>query len=199
MQRDRRNDLSIHRTVGPEGWRLRHAHIVRGMIGLAVVVILAAMLPNPARAGVDLGQFCWRLDPFVDTLRLSITAAIGAAPLFELHSRVRATATAGQQAAGGVGPAAYQLLGAGTATDSLTQPGSIDLGLEAVHNTTFFGGESQLQFLRRDQQPVYPRWLLDAAVPRDHPVHGPRDPDLPDPVSGTELRARRSHATHEGH
>jgi hypothetical protein len=146
MQRDRRNDLSIHRTVGPEGWRLRHAHIVRGMIGLAVVVILAAMLPNPARAGVDLGQFCWRLDPFVDTLRLSITAAIGAAPLFELHGRVRATATAGQQAAGGVGPAAYQLLGAGTATDSLTQPGSIDLGLEAVHNTTFFGGNPSCNF-----------------------------------------------------
>jgi hypothetical protein len=140
MQKDLHHYLSICNSVDTEGWRLRRAHMVRSVMSLAVVVILTAMLPNPARAGIDLGQFCWRLDPFIDTLRLSITAAIGAAPLFELHGRVRATATAGQQAAGGVGPAAYQLLGAGTATDSLTQPGSSDLGLEAVHNTTFFGG-----------------------------------------------------------
>jgi hypothetical protein len=109
-------------------------------MGLAVVVILTAVLPSPAGAGQDLGQFCWRLDPFVDTLRLSVTQASGAAALFELHARWRATATAGQQAAGGAGPAMYQLLGAGTATDSLAQPGSIELGLKAVHNTTFFGG-----------------------------------------------------------
>jgi hypothetical protein len=146
MQKDRHYFLSIRNSVDTKGWRLRRAHMVRRVMSLAVVVILAAMLPNPARAGVDLGQFCWRLDPFVDTLRLSITAAIGAAPLFDLHGRVRATATAGQQAAGGVGPAAYQLLGAGTATDSLTQPGSIDLGLEVVHNTTFFGGNPSCNF-----------------------------------------------------
>jgi hypothetical protein len=146
MQRDRRNDLSIHRTVGPEGWRLRCAHIVRGMMGLAVVVILTALLPNPAGAGQDLGQFCWKLDPFVDTLRLTITQATGAAALFELHGRWRATATAGQQAAGGAGPATYQLLGAGTATESRTQPSSIDLRFEAGHNTTFFGGNFSCSF-----------------------------------------------------
>jgi hypothetical protein len=140
MQRDRRNDPSIHRIVGPEGWRLRPAHIVRGMMGLAVVVILTALLPSPAGAGQDLGQFCWKLDPFVDTLRLTVTQATGAAALFELHGRWRATAIAGQQAAGGDGPATYQLLGAGTATESLTPQGSIDLGFEAVHHTTFFGG-----------------------------------------------------------
>ena len=146
MQRERRNDLSIHRSVGPEGWRLRPAHIVRGMMGLAVVVILTALLPSPAGAGQDLGQFCWKLDPFVDTLRLSVTLASGAASLFELHGRWRAIAIAGQQAAGGAGPATYQLLGAGTATESLTPPGSIDLGFEAVHNTTFFGGNFSCNF-----------------------------------------------------
>jgi hypothetical protein len=140
MQRDRRHHLSIRRTVGTEGWRLRHAYMARGIMGLAVVVLLTSMLSSPAGAGQELGQFCWKLDPFVDTLRLVITQSTGAASLFELHGRWRATATAGQQAAGGAGPATYQLLGAGTLTDSHTQPGSIDLGFEAVHNTTFFGG-----------------------------------------------------------
>ena len=79
MQRDRCDDLSIRRTVGPEGWRLRRAHIARGMIGLAVVVILTAMLPSPAGAQQDLGHFCWTLNPFVDTLRLTVTQATGAA------------------------------------------------------------------------------------------------------------------------
>ena len=146
MQRDRRNDLSIRRTVGTEGWRLRRAYMARGMIGLAVVVLLTAMLPGPTGAGQDLGQFCWRLDPFVDTLRLAITLSTGDAALFELHSRWRATATQGEQAAGGAGPATYQLLGAGSASDSLTQPSSIDLGLQVVHNTTFFGGNSSCNF-----------------------------------------------------
>jgi hypothetical protein len=146
MQRDRGNDLNIRRTVGPKRRHLRRARIARGIMGLAVVVILTALLPSPGGAGQDLGQFCWKLDPFVDTLRLTITQATGAAALFELHGRWRATATAGQQAAGGAGPATYQLLGAGTATESLTQPSSIDLGFEAVHNTTFFGGNFSCNF-----------------------------------------------------
>jgi hypothetical protein len=141
MQTDRCDDLSIRRTVGPQAWRLRRAPMARGMMGLAVVVILTALLPSPAGAGQDLGQFCWKLDPFVDTLRLTVTQGCGAATLFELHGRWRAAATAGQQAAGGAGPATYQLLGAGTATESLTQPGSIDLRFEAGHNTTFFEGK----------------------------------------------------------
>ena len=120
--------------------------MARGMMGLAVVVILTALLPSPVGAGQDLGQFCWKLDPFVDTLRLTVTLATGDAALFELHGRWRAIATAGQQAAGGAGPATYQLLGAGTATESLTQPISIDLGFEAVHNTTFFGGNRSCNF-----------------------------------------------------
>jgi hypothetical protein len=57
MQRDRCDDLSIRRTVGSEGWRLRRAPMARGMIGLAMVVILTAMLPSPAGAQ-QLGIFC---------------------------------------------------------------------------------------------------------------------------------------------
>src|SRR2546421_5430246 len=92
MQRDCCDDLSIRRTVGPEGWRLRRAHMARGMIGLAVVVILTAMLPSPAGAQ-QLGQFCWTLNPFVDTILLEITQGV---EVFELHGRLLANATAGQ-------------------------------------------------------------------------------------------------------
>jgi hypothetical protein len=147
MQRNRRDYLSIRRTVGLEGGRLRRVHMTRAMIGLAVVVLSAAMLPSPVAVAQDLGQFCWRLDPFVDTLRLAITQATGAAALFELHARWRAIATAGQQAAGGAGPATYQLLGAGTASESLTPPSSVELGFQAAHNTTFFGGNRSCNFL----------------------------------------------------
>jgi hypothetical protein len=140
MQTDSRHNRSIRRSGKTARGHLRRSKVTRGMVVLAVVVILTAMLPSSARAGTELGQFCWKLDPFVDTLRLAITQATGAAPIFELHGRWRATAAAGQQAAGGAGPATYQLLGAGTITDSLTQPNNFDLGFEAVHNTTFFGG-----------------------------------------------------------
>ena len=146
MQRDRRHDPNTRRTVGPQRRHVRRAHGARGIMGLAVVVPLTALLPSPGGAGQDLGQFCWKLDPFVDTLRLSITQATGAATLFELHSRWRAVASTGEQAAGGEGPATYQLLGAGTAAQSLTQPGGIDLGLNVVHNTTFFGGNVGCHF-----------------------------------------------------
>jgi hypothetical protein len=141
MQRDRCDDLSIRRTVGLEEWHLRRAHMARGMIGLAVVVILTAMLSSPAGAQQEaqLGQFCWTLNPFVDTIRLSITQGSSPAAIFELHGRWLANAAAGQQAAGGAGPANYQLLGAGTATDSTTLPNSFEAGFQAVHNTTFFG------------------------------------------------------------
>jgi len=106
------------------------------MMGLAVVVILTAMLPSPA--GAQPGQeFCWSLNPFVDTLLLAIPQG---EVVFPLNGRWRANATAGQQAAGGAGPSTYQLLGTGTATLSATLPDTIEAGFQAVHNTTFFGG-----------------------------------------------------------
>jgi hypothetical protein len=137
MQIDRSYRQSIRRTVGTDGWRLRRAHIAQGMIGLAMVVILTAMLPSPAGAQ-QLGDFCWTLNPFVDTIRLAITQAGG--QIFQLNGRWLANASAGQQAAGGAGPATYQLLGSGTASVSVTLPNSFEAGFQAAHNTTFFGG-----------------------------------------------------------
>jgi hypothetical protein len=147
MQRDRYDDLSIRRTVGPEGLRLRRAHMAQAMIGLAVMVILTAMLPSPAGAQTfNLPpQSCWILSPFVDTLLVnSVTAEDGST--FNLNIRWRANAAAGQQAAGGAGPATYQLLGSGTATPSLSVPNSFEMGFQAVHNTTFFGGNRGCNF-----------------------------------------------------
>jgi hypothetical protein len=146
MQTSSRHNLNIRRTVGTAGWHRRRVHMARGIMVLAVVVSLTAMLPSPSGAGQELGQFCWRLDPFVDTLRLAITLATGDAFIAELHVRWRAQAAAGAQAVGGAGPATYQLLGAGTLSDSLAQPGNLELGFEAVHNTTFFGGNLSCTF-----------------------------------------------------
>ena len=115
--------------------------MARGMMGLAMVVILTALLPSPAAGvqGDQLGQFCWTLNPFVDTLLLEITEG---ADVFFLNGRWRATVSAGQQAAGGAGPATYQLLGTGTASTSVTLPNSFEAGFQAVNNTTSFGGNS---------------------------------------------------------
>ena len=97
MQSDHCDYLSIRRTVGSEGWRLRRAHIARGMIGLAMVVVLTAMLPSPAGAQAleHIGDFCWTLSPFVDTLLLEVTSV---SSVFALDGRWRAM---GGNAAGG--------------------------------------------------------------------------------------------------
>jgi hypothetical protein len=145
MQSNRCDSLSIRRTVGPEGWRLRHVHMARAMIGLAVVVILTAMLPGSAGAQEGptfLGQHCWALNPFIDTLRMSVTQAPGEGDLFELNIRWRAM---GGNAAGGAG-ATYQLLGTGTGTTSITDPNSIEFAFGAVQNTPAFGGNPSCDF-----------------------------------------------------
>jgi len=40
--------------------------MARGMIGLALVVMLTAILPSPAGAQ-QVQTICWTLEPFVDT------------------------------------------------------------------------------------------------------------------------------------
>ena len=111
--------------------------MARGMIGLAMVVILTAMLPSPAGTQ-QVQELCWSLNPFVDTLLVDFIQGEG--EVSHLNGQCRANATAGQQAAGGAGPATYQLLGFGTATASVTLPNSFEAGIQAAHNTTFFGG-----------------------------------------------------------
>ena len=119
--------------------------MARGMISLVVVVILTAILPIPAGAQQQVQEICWTLAPFVDSLLVNMIQGLEA-EVMPLNGRWRANAAAGQQAVGGAGPAAYQLLGAGTATTSVTLPNSFEAGFQAVHNTAFFGGNRGCNF-----------------------------------------------------
>jgi hypothetical protein len=120
--------------------------MARGMIGLAVVVILTAMLPGPGEAqqALQVQQLCWALNPFVDTVLLEVVTSEGVT--FPFNGRLLANAGAGQQAVGGPGPASYQVLGSGTATTSVTLPNSFEAGFQGVHNTPFFGGNRGCNF-----------------------------------------------------
>src|SRR5262245_38684071 len=134
------------RKVGTDQWRLRRSNVARGLVFLAVIVILSALLSSTGAAQeTDLGQLCWKIDsaagqpPVTDTLRLAIarlpTATANDALLFEIFVRWRATASAVQQTVGGAGPVTYQLLGAGTiALENAPTPANVELGFEAVSN-----------------------------------------------------------------
>lgn len=101
--------------------------VARVLLVLAVVAVLTALAPTTSDALSELGQFCWTMSPFVDTLRVNVTQAGGTpGDLFEMHVRWRAASS-------------YQLLGAGLATASFPTTGSFDIGIVAAHNTTFFG------------------------------------------------------------
>jgi hypothetical protein len=151
------------RKVGTDQWRLRRSNVARGLVLLAVIVILTGMLPSSGAAQEDeLGQLCWKIDnvpgqtPWTDTLRLAIArlpmATANDALMFEVFVRWRATASAVQATVGGPGPVTYQLLGAGTfALENAPTPANIELGFEAVNNiaatnTTTFGGNISCNF-----------------------------------------------------
>jgi hypothetical protein len=92
-----------------------------------MIVLLIGMAPGTSSAGTDLGQFCVNLAPLIDTIRLSLTQAPGAATIIAVDFRWRFGSSA-------------QVGGAGSITESLLSPGSYDLALTGTHNTTFFGG-----------------------------------------------------------
>jgi hypothetical protein len=151
------------RKVGTDQWRLRRSNVARGLVLLAVIVILTGMFPGSGAAQeTDLGQLCWKIDnvpgqtPWTDTLRLAIArlpmATANSELMFEVFVRWRATASAVQATVGGPGPVTYQLLGAGTfALENAPTPANIELGFEAVNNiaatnTTTFGGNISCNF-----------------------------------------------------
>lgn len=127
--------------------------VAKGLFTLAVVVALMAMAPATADADGSLGQFCWKLDPFVDTMRIDVSTGAGPATMFNLHARWR-------------GATSYQLLGAGEATASLLSVGKFDLGLEMAHNTTFFGGNKSCNFFAvLDPSTLAGTWLFQCPGP----------------------------------
>jgi hypothetical protein len=163
MQTDSRHSQYIGRKVGTDRWRLRRSNVARGLVLLAVMVILSPMLSSTGAAQeTQLGQLCWKIDslagqpPVTDTLRVAIAQLPVATPndalMFEASVRWRATASAVQQTVGGSGPITYQLLGAGTfALENTPAQANIELGFEAVSNiaaanTTTFGGNISCNF-----------------------------------------------------
>lgn len=166
MQSDHCDELSIRRIVGLEGGRLRRAHMARGMIGLALMVMLTGILPSPvgAQPVQPVQIFCFTLSPFVDTLFVEVTQGN---QLLNLNVRWRAS---GGDAAGGEG-GTYQLLGAGTATPSTTQANTTEVGLQAVHNTDFFGGNHNCGLFAQVGTPDS-TWTLQCPGPTEFTAQG---------------------------
>lgn len=84
---------------------------------VAVVLVGALMLftAAPARAGNFIGEFCWGLSPFIDTLKLSVSSG---GKQYEAH---------GSWAAAG----AYEMAAVGSAF--IRGDGKIEFGIDAVN------------------------------------------------------------------
>jgi len=92
---------------------------VKSMMALvAVVIVVAFTAPARTHAATELGDMCWTLDPFIDTLRINVTQAdLTDAGLFQsLHGRWRATGL-------------YQLPVTGHMSDSDATPGTLAFGI----------------------------------------------------------------------
>src|SRR5712692_8854742 len=73
---------------------MKHFKTVKRTLGLGAVVALMAFTgPAKTHAATELGDMCWNLSPFIDTLRINITQAdLTDAGLFQsLHGRWRAS------------------------------------------------------------------------------------------------------------
>lgn len=112
------------------------------VLGLGALVLLVGPLwAQPTHV-------CLQLLPFVDVLQCSaLESTVGEVTIYEAHCRWRA------------GAFEYQLLGSGSATQSLGEGGTVDVGLTFVNPTDFFGGNHDVSFAG-----VLPdgRWTLKA-------------------------------------
>jgi hypothetical protein len=137
------------------------------MIGLALMVMLTGILPSPVGAQ-SVQTFCFTLSPFVDTLFVEANVTQGD-QILSLNVRWRAS---GGDAAGGQG-GTYQLLGAGTATPSITQANTNEVGFQAVHNTEFFGGNHNCGlFAQVGALPSNGTWTLQCPGPTEFTAQG---------------------------
>lgn len=123
--------------------------VVSVLVMLALFTVAVMVRPRPVWADPAeyVGQFCWKLNPYVDVIRVPIQwHPEEAVPIFEIHGLIKAEAEAGQNAVGGPGPVTYQLLGAGTVAYGLA-PNAYDVGFQATHNkSTHFGGNRGCNF-----------------------------------------------------
>jgi hypothetical protein len=87
---------------------------------LVIVLVSPAFVPS-AQAQSFLGNFCWQLSPFTDTLRVSVTSYPDG--IYGLVVRWRPAGNA------------WQFQGTGAATPDASQPGNIAFAFQAGGNT----------------------------------------------------------------
>jgi len=96
---------------------------------LCTVVLIGWGTLGIAMAGEELGQFCWRLEPFVDTVRLSVSVN---GPMFHVMASWRAGPAPANQTLGGerndTRTTWYEFLGTGTGRASIDprEPPGVD-------------------------------------------------------------------------
>ena len=102
-----------------------------------VVPLALLAMSSPAPAQTFIGNVCWALDPFTDTIRVAVTEHPDG--IFGLNVRWRGVFmpgnTFGTVLAGLSGTPDYQLQGTGTASVDLGDPGSVVLSVAALGNS----------------------------------------------------------------
>jgi hypothetical protein len=114
---------------------------------LCAIVLIGWGTLGLAMAGEELGHFCWRLEPFVDTVRLSVSVATGNVQMFHVLASWRAGPAPANQTLGGENndtrTMRYEFLGTGTGRASIDPrdpPGAINVGIVA-RQVSGFGSE----------------------------------------------------------
>lgn len=108
--------------------KITGAVLVRSLIALVVLVALTAFAPAKTGADTEVGEFCWQLSPFPDTLKLTAVQADSDAesPFWALHGRWRA---------GG----AYEIEVSGHVSNSNAPSGTLAFGLSGSLQQDVFG------------------------------------------------------------
>jgi hypothetical protein len=82
------HDTHEYPTKAVDARAMRHGPMVARM--LCGIVLIGWETLGLAMAGEELGQFCWRLSPYVDTVRLSVSVINGDVQMFHVLADWRA-------------------------------------------------------------------------------------------------------------
>jgi len=116
----------------------------RTCLVLLAVPLLLLVLSPPVLAQTFVGNFCWSLNPFTDTIQVAITEYPDG--IFGLNVRWRGVIAGsnpfGSVFGGLVGPASYQVQGSGTAAADLDSPTNVELSVAIGANSLPPGNRS---------------------------------------------------------
>jgi hypothetical protein len=111
---------------------------------LCSVVVIGWGTLRLATAGDELGHFCWRLEPYVDTVRLSVSVSTDDVQMFHVLASWRAGPAPANWTIGGppndTRPTQYDLLGTGVARASFypNDPSSIFIKFMMLPTSGYF-------------------------------------------------------------